>query len=170
MKEIDIIKNWRFRSDRVQHAYYIAGRRYEKFHKYLGFIAVLLMTTVGTVAFYKISNTTETHAIFGDSTEIITGGISVLAAVLTALQTFYKFAELGEKHRVAGARFAHLKHKLELLEAAYQNQELAKELSSIESEWAKLREDSPHIPDSIWNKVNKELTYAKHRNKYIRSK
>lgn len=170
MKEIDIIKNWRFRADRVQHAYYITGRRYEKLHKCLGFFAILLMTTVGSVTFYKISNTTGGSAAFGDLTEIITGGISVMAAVLTALQTFYKFAELSEKHRVAGARFAHLKHKLELLEATYENKKLNGDLSSIESEWAKLREDSPHIPDSIWNKVKKELTYSKHRNKYIRSK
>ncbi|WP_414896029.1 SLATT domain-containing protein [Pseudomonas chlororaphis] len=43
------------------------------------------------------------------------GAMSVLAAVMTALQTTLRYQELAEKHREAGARYNALGREIELL-------------------------------------------------------
>ena len=164
MKEIDIIKNWRFRADRVQQAHYLAGRRYERFHRYLGIPTTLIMAIVGTTIF---SNISENAINLPAHWQIAIAGSSVLAAALSGLQTFLGFAELGEKHRLAGARFAHLKQTLELLECL--NNELKyNNLQEIEAEWGKLREESPNLPQTVWKKIKRKLTYEEHNKKYDR--
>lgn len=166
MKEISVIHNWRFRSDRVQQAHYLAGRRYERFNRYIGAPTAVIMAIVGTAIFSNISDKAQGLSV---KWQIVVGLLSVTAAVLSGLQTFLGFAELGEKHRTAGARYAHLKQKLELLEC-YVGDDVQEKLNEIENSWAKLREDSPNLPQSVWKRIKRELTYELHVLKYQREK
>jgi len=96
------------------------------------------------------------------------GLLSVLAAVLASLQTFLRFSELAEKHRVAGARFAALKHEIELIIAMPPSSQdkLREMLSELDQRWAKLREDSPNIPGKIWRRIERTLSYEEHTRRY----
>ncbi len=164
MTEVDVIRNWRFRADRVQQAHYMAGRRYEHFHRYLGAPTAALMAIVGTTLF---SNISEDASGLSVGVQVSIGLISVLAAVLSGLQTFLGFAELGEKHRIAGARYANLKQRLELLEC-YEGTDVQDKLAAIENDWTALREESPNLPQAIWQRIKKNLTYEVHIAKYQR--
>jgi hypothetical protein len=161
----DVICNWRFRADRVQQAHYLAGRRYERFNRYLGAPSTVLMAIVGTTIFANLSDNSSGLSV---GWQITIGIISVLAAVLSSLQTFLGFSELGEKHRIAGARFANLKQKLELLEC-YLKDDTQDKLEAIEVEWSSLREESPNLPQTVWLGVKETLTYEVHSKKYVKN-
>ena len=73
------------------------------------------------------------------------------------------YSEQAESHKNAGAKYAHLKHKLELLATIppENDDKLKADLNAIESEWEKVREDGPNIPTKIWSRIEKEMTFGK---------
>jgi len=158
----ELINHWRFRVHRMQLAHYMTARKFDDRHLWLGLPAIALSTIVGTTVFASISKNTEIII------QILVGLFSVTAALLTALQTFLKYSELSEKHRVAGAKFANLKHRIELLITLVEPppEELKKQLTMIEDQWAKVREESPNIPTRIWNKIENSWTYKEHNLRY----
>ena len=62
-----------------------------------------------------------THVnINATSALVVAGGVvAFVAAVLAGLQTFYKFGEAAENHRVAGADYGEVARKLDLFLAQY---------------------------------------------------
>ncbi len=150
----------------MQLAHYSAARIYNKLHLWLGIPAVILSVVVSTSIFSSLSTSAES----GNTKWliIIIGLLSVTSGVLAGLQTFLKYSELSEKHRIAGARYAHLKHKIELLAtfSIEDEGELRDKLEQIETQWGKYREDSPNISTNQWSKIEKELTYDVHEEKY----
>ncbi len=88
------------------------------------------------------------------------GLLSVVAAVLTGLQTFLRYAELAEKHRLAGARFANLKHRIELLMTQPAESDMRSQLAAIEETWAKLREESPSLSSGVWRRIERQVQFG----------
>ena len=158
MDSADLLRHWRFRAHRVQRGHYVAGRRYEHLHLWLGVPAVILGAIVGTAVFSSLAQSEISVPV-----TIAVGFLSVASAALAALQTFLKYSELAEKHKLAGARFADLKHKIELVAVFRSNDvaAMADELSRIEEQWSTIREESPNIPSKIWDSVERDLTFEK---------
>lgn len=158
----DLIRHWRFRVHRVQLAHYEAGRRFGHLHLWLGLPVVALTTIVGTSVFATLQESTHT------SIQIAVGLLSVTSAVLAGLQTFLGYATAAEKHRIAGARFASLKHQIELLATLPppDEQQLRDALADIEKQWSTFREDSPNIPGRIWRRIENSLTLEEHEKRY----
>ena len=153
MSPSELIEQWRFRNHRVQLAHYESARRFERLHLWLGLPAVALSTLVGTTVFATLSKAPDI------SVQILVGLLSVAAAVLIGLQTFLKYSELAEKHRMAGAKFPNLKHRMELLATLPPETEveLREALASIEDTWSKLREESPTLPTRVWRHIEKSV-------------
>ena len=153
MSPSELIEQWRFRNHRVQLAHYESARRFERLHLWLGLPAVALSTLVGTTVFATLSKAPDI------AVQILVGLLSVAAAVLIGLQTFLKYSELAEKHRMAGAKFANLKHRMELLATLPPETEgeLREALASIEDTWSKLREESPTLPTRVWRHIEKSV-------------
>lgn len=152
----ELIAHWRFRNHRVQLAHYECARRFERLHLWLGLPAVALSTLVGTTVFASLAKTTDV------AFQICVGLLSVTAAVLTGLQTFLKYSELAEKHRLAGAKFANLKHRIELLSTLPPSSEadLRSALEGIEETWSKLREESPTLPSRVWRRIENSIAFG----------
>ena len=85
----------------------------------------------------------------------------MVAAVLTGLQTFLRYAELAEKHRLAGARFANLKHRIELLMTLPAEADMHSQLVVLEETWAKLREESPSLSSGVWRRIEKQVKFGR---------
>ena len=153
MAQNELIEQWRFRNHRVQLAHYESARRFERLHLWLGLPAVAFSTLVGTTVFATLSKAPDI------AVQILVGLLSVAAAVLIGLQTFLKYSELAEKHRMAGAKFANLKHRMELLATLPPETEgeLREALASIEDTWSKLREESPTLPTRVWRHIEKSV-------------
>jgi hypothetical protein len=145
----------------VQIGHYEAGRTFEKRHFWLGVPAVVISTIVGTAVFASLAEFAQDESLLW--MKIVVGLLSVIAAVLVSLQTFLRYSEQAESHKTAGAKYAHLKHRLELLATMppESDEALKEELNSIEAEWEKVREESPNLPTKIWMRVMKELTMEK---------
>jgi len=173
MSQAELIKQWHFRNHRVQLAHYESARRYQRLHIMLGLPAVILSTFVGTAVFATLSKETELQvplpggamSLSATQLHLLLGLLSVAAALLTGLQTFLKFSELAEKHRLAGSRFANLKHRIEMLATFPEATpvEVRDTLTAIETSWAKLREESPTLPASIWRRFERTMLYDKHQ-------
>lgn len=158
MDSADLLRHWRFRVHRVQTGHYEAGRRYDRLHLLLGIPAIVVSAIVGTAVFASLAAKNHEPVI-----TILVGFLSVAAAVLASLQTFLKYSELAERHKLAGARFADLKHKIELI-AVFQPAELdalKPQLAEVEERWETVREESPNIPGTIWDRIEKNMTLEK---------
>lgn len=158
MDRADLLRHWRFRVHRVQTGHYEAGRRYDRLHLLLGIPAIAVSTLVGTAVFASLAAEKHDTVI-----TILVGLFSVAAAVLASLQTFLKYSELAERHKLAGARFADLKHKIEII-AVFQSPDaetLKSQLAEVEQRWETVREESPNIPAKIWNRIEKTMTMEK---------
>ena len=173
MSQLEIIKQWHFRNHRVQLAHYESARRLQRRHLMLGVPAIMLSTIVGASVFATLSKQTDQQVfdvlglftIGAPHLRLVLGFLSVTAAVLTGLQTFLKLSELAEKHRLAGARFANLKHRIEML-ASFPpptDAETKATLENIEAAWSKLREDSPTLPAPVWRYFERTLSLDQHK-------
>ena len=157
MTPTELIEQWRFRNHRVQLAHYECARRFEHLHLWLGLPAIALSTLVGTTVFSSLEKTADVRL------QIAVGLLSVVAAVLTGLQTFLRYSEPAERHRIAGAKFANLKHRIELLSTLppANDLDLRASLEVIEESWAKLREESPTLPGRVWRRIERTVEFGK---------
>ena len=89
---------------RVAYAHKIAAEALSKRHVWFGVPVVVLTTIVGTTAFATLNDAGGTHIWIG----VFTGVLSVAAAVLAALQTFFSFADNAKGHAIASSKLFEL--------------------------------------------------------------
>ena len=90
--------------------------------------------------------------------KIAVGIASVTAAILMALQTFLRYSERGEKHRVVGIRYGALRREIEKrLAFPPGKKDLEGYLESVRIQWDKCNEDCPTVPKSIWHSTKAEI-------------
>jgi hypothetical protein len=107
---LDLLHQWNRRAQGAQRYHDATARRLGSRHYMLGIPAVVLSTIVGTSVFAALGKQVDQRLQIG------VGVVSVLAAVLTALQTFLRLAERGEQHRVAAGGYAALRRDIEVME------------------------------------------------------
>ena len=138
-------------------AHYIAWERFSRRNKLFGVPVVVTSTIVGTAIFGTIQEDPDIRW------KVAAGLLSLTAAVLSALQTSLKYAELAEKHKLAGARYAALRRQLDLFmlkhgdEAASRDRAL-EEMEALLVRVAELAEESPSLPDRVYYAAEKEFS------------
>lgn len=139
-----LISNWFKRVREVQSVHYTCMRRFSRLHYLLGIPALVLSTAVGTAVIASLENEPTGRA------KIIWGLLSVLSAVLGALQTFLGFSQRAEKHRQTGAGYGAVIRRIELLDAlSHSEKEIESELQTLKDEMDNLAEHAPGVPFSI---------------------
>jgi hypothetical protein len=78
--------------------------------------------------------------------KLFVGTISILAAVLAAIQTFLSYGQLTERHRTAASRYASCRRTIELALARHD----ASSVDRIRIEMDKVGAASPQIGDKVW--------------------
>lgn len=153
-----LIEYWMYRAARMQEAHYTAERSFNSKHYRLGIAAVTLGVVVSSSVFATVSIKPDLWA------QIIVGLLSITATLLTALQTFLKYNELSDKHRLCAAKFAHINHRLELLRRLPPptDDEVRSQLLVIEAEWDSIRVNSVSIPIGIWERFRTGLTFSQY--------
>ena len=106
---------------------------------------ILITVLVGTSSFASIAAIAVTIGA-----KIAIGLLSVTAAVLSALQTFFKFSERSEKHRHCGALYGAIERELEALLAAEPHPIDPLYLASLREKLHRLSEDAPHVPGRVF--------------------
>ena len=154
MKDIrNIAEKQRIRTHRKARAHFLSSKLNRKRHVQLGVPVVITSTIVATTIFSTLSSDSEIKW------KIITGFLSITAAVLASLQTFYKHSELAERHRIAGAEYSALNRRLELFMLKINNNDREKLIIKLEElieEINNLDSISPDPPDHIYDRAVKE--------------
>jgi hypothetical protein len=128
---------------RDQH--YAASDAATRWNVVLGIPVVIVSAVVSTSIFASINGSP------GNGWKIGAGLVSLAAAALSALQTFFKFPETGERHRLAAARYGHVRREAEVFSLHYSGGDSAQrdtaltELETIANKLGELDEVSPAI-------------------------
>jgi len=138
----ELAQEWHNRALVALTAHYASARHYNSLNSRLGISASILTTIVGATVFTSLAKSDN------DWLKIITGIATVIAAVLSALQTFLKFSEKAERCRTIAARYSSIGKELEiaLTEPASVNRAF---LEQIRVKLDQADMDAPSIPDSI---------------------
>jgi hypothetical protein len=140
------------RAGRIQTAHYDSAAILSRRHYQVGVPAIMLATLVGSSVFSALG---EGEPVWGRAA---VGAASILAAVLTAVQTFLRHDERAEKHRAAGVSYGSMKRRLEQY-VAYPPataREMVALLEQIRTDWDGLNRECPTIPESVWERVEKK--------------
>ncbi len=158
--EVEMLaKDWFRRCRESQMAHYEYCSILERRHLYFGIPAIVLSTLVGTAVF----SSWET-AVNDGWGRIVFGMLSMLAAAITALQTFLNLAEKASKHKNSGASYGALRRDLELLKTLppETEDEMKKQLQVIKLKMDELAANSPGIPSKFKVMIDKRLKSSKH--------
>lgn len=142
----EILNDWYNRVVTTQKAHYLSADYFGRKKFLLGVPAVLLSTIVGTTVFATLQKRDDSLWL-----QITVGLASVLAAVLTSLQTFLGYSERAEKHRIAGAKYGALGRHLEWVRASESYTDQVAE--DIRSRLDELAIESPNNPIFIYKRA-----------------
>ncbi|MBN2389741.1 MAG: DUF4231 domain-containing protein [Anaerolineae bacterium] len=103
-----LLKDWKRRIEINQQAHYLAATRYNKYHYWIGFPAIILATIAGATLLAEAKE---------PWIRVSVGIVGLIAAVLSAIQTFYSHAKRAEAHRSVASRLGQVKREIEILES-----------------------------------------------------
>ncbi len=146
----ELLGRWHRRLRESQFSQFHAAEARERAHLLLGVPAIVLSTIVGTSVFASLEATIDTRI------KIVLGTTSVVAAVLSALQTFLRFPERAEQHRRAGARFGAVRREVETLLAVGQPPS-AETLTRLRRRIDRIVEEAPTVPTRIHRRAEREM-------------
>lgn len=153
--ERELVLAWLRRARESQMAHYEMANILSGRDRWMGVPVILITTIIGTSVFVSL-----TAVAIAPAAKITVGLLSVLAAVLSGLQTFFKFSERSEKHRATAARFGAIRRKLEVIYAEDTASEEKHYLHTLREELDHLAEDSPHVPVSVFERIQKNMFYT----------
>ncbi|HBO2000443.1 SLATT domain-containing protein [Pseudomonas aeruginosa] len=139
----DVLQRWLKRSRESQLSHHLMAETLQGHHTKLG-IAVIAVTA--------FSGATTIVAELGGTAKLCLGLLTLFAAILTSLQTFLKFEERANHHRLAGAGYGQVRRKLELANTMPYEQAETR-LKEAEVELNKLAQESPSVSERVFKKA-----------------
>lgn len=127
-------------------------------HTRLGMPVVGLSAFAATATFAKLVESTSIYIVLG------TGALSILATVLSSLQTFLNLSDLSTKHHRAAVAYEAVLRKIDLFELKYDNRPDSPEAqTALEQIAEKLNQTvaaAPTIPYALYKKTEQPETAA----------
>ena len=151
----ELVLAWLRRARESQMVHYEMANLLSTRGRWLGVPVIFITTVIGTSVFASLSSVDITPMA-----KIMVGSLSVIAAVLSSLQTFFKYSERAEKHRSTAARFGAIRRKLEILYADQSDIAEKHYLDSLREELDQLSDESPHVPVSVFERIQKNIFYT----------
>lgn len=135
---------------RIAHkAHQQAAVKFERNGRWLGAATVIASTIVGTSLFADASSSLDVGWKIG------AGILSLVAAILSAIQGTLKFSELAALHRSAAQHYGPLRREVEeMLAAAGAGAELSPaKISDLRKRWDEIDADAPSVPQELYDAV-----------------
>jgi hypothetical protein len=152
----DLLGGWQSSVRCAQKAHFRTASLLERRHFWIGVPAVVLSTVVGSSVFASMQEKASPYA------KLAVAIASIAAAILAALQTFLRFAERAERHRVIGTSFSALKKELQF-RRVYPPRDAASEESyaaDFLKRWSQLVESSPTADERVFQFTRQEVKQA----------
>jgi len=149
---LDLLHDWCRRADASAETHYAMANRLSSSNIVLGVPVVVLTTFVGTSVFATLQENVATGL------RIVVGVVSVLAAVLASLQTFLRFGERAEKHRVAAEKWAAIRREITEMLALHPTYLASRGdpkdyLDKLRTRMDEVSTQSPEMPDRRWGRT-----------------
>ncbi len=143
-----LLQDWHKRVYAAQTAYYDEAERFRHRNYQLGIPVIVVSSVVGTAVFAGLGKE-------GGSLKWFLGSVSIIAAVLASLQTFFKFGENATLHGAAADWYAAIRRDIEeLLALPPEMRGKPKScLDSIRKEMNKAGQKSPELSERLWKRV-----------------
>jgi hypothetical protein len=141
----ELVLAWLRRARESQLSHYAMANRLAKRNLWMGVPVIVITAMVGTSAFASI--VTELIPLWA---KIAVGGASGLAAVLAALQTFFKFSERAERHKTFAAKFGAVRRELEALHASGRAVQEPSFVGVLREKLDRLAEEAPAVPVDVF--------------------
>lgn len=147
--EAELVLTWLRRARESQFSHYDAADRLGHYGQVFGVPVIVITAIVGASAFASIL--AEAVPLYA---KLIAGLCSLGATVLSSLQTFFKFSERSEKHRIFAAKFGAVRRELEMLHVQTQTQLTTTELTAVRMKLDKLAEEAPDVGTAVFSRSN----------------
>ena len=103
-----LLEKWNEKAKLSRDLHYVASVRLRRWHYWVGIPTIILSASVSTAVFATVE-----QGPFASHARVMVGVVSVAAAVLAALQTFFRFHERAELHRAAAVGHDSLSRQIE---------------------------------------------------------
>ena len=145
---------YRLLAIRKDNSHYAMAVRFERKSKVLGVPVVVTTAAVSTAIF----GTLETQVTV--DWKLATGIVSLAAAVLAALQTFFNYAEQAQQHKASARDYSKVRRGLEIFEIRHSPGETSRdealhELAGFAQQLDELEAHEPTISNRIYEKIRK---------------
>jgi hypothetical protein len=151
----ELVLAWIRRTRESQFSHYEMAQTLSRRGLWFGVPAIVISAAVGVSAFSSVA-----MEVIPAYAKIIIGLLSVAAAALSALQTFFKFSERAEKHKSAGVQYGCLRRKLEQLYTQPADKLDKKQLAELRQEMDLLAQESLHVPAHILPRVQSNVHFV----------
>ena len=141
-----LLEEWRNRAYAAQSAYYLMAERFTMWNYLLGIPVVTLSGLVGTAIFSNL----DANVPAG---RWVIGSVSVLAAILSSLQTFLRLSESATHFGVAADWYSAIRRDAEELLALPRDLrgDARSCLDSIRQEMNKVGQKAPALSERLWS-------------------
>ena len=145
-----LLEDWQRRAAAAKECHYRSATALRRAHAFLGVPVVVLTAVVGTSVFATLSK-----AEVSTSVRVAVGAVSLGAAVLAGLQTFFRFGERAERHVIAADWYAALYRETSQVRAMPPSLRGAPKecLDRLRKEMSKIGQQAPDIPENLWQTV-----------------
>ena len=139
-----MLEDWLFGARVRSVAHDKAVEYYSRLNRFLGIPAIMVTAMVGTTIFATLSEAPTKPVL------VAVGSLSIMAAVLTSLQTFLGYSALAEKHKTAADKFSDIRREIEaILAGSTAKKTMNNAISVIKEKWGVVQTNSPSIPTRI---------------------
>lgn len=154
-----LMTDWFRRARESQYIHFECGTFFSRLNLLLGVPAMILSTGVGTAVFASLEKNVD-----GDL-RIIVGLISIAAAILASLQTFLRFSERAERHRLTGSAYGAIRRSLEFVKTfpPGDEEQLKAAMAEIKKQMDALAKEAPEVPSSMKKRLDNEIKGRPHK-------
>jgi hypothetical protein len=138
MEERVLVMQWLNGIKIAQISHIRATNYYNRIGRFLGIAITIASTLVSTSIFSSLTASQNPTLL------IITGTISIFAAIFSGLQTFLNYPELAAKHRTASLRYSQLRRYVE--EILTDDALIPQAIKEIRTQWSQIEDESPDVP------------------------
>ena len=150
MDQLKLLEQWH-QGLRIDHKAHVrAATKFERDGRWLSIAALVASTVVGTSLFTDVNSPLSSHW------KIAAGILSLIAAVLSAIQGSLKLGEQATLHRTATQRYGTLRREVEELIADATNNggQISREImTDLRKRWDEIDADAPTVPQKIFDSV-----------------
>jgi hypothetical protein len=149
----ELLSKWLRRAREGQHSHHEAGKALKRANYILAIPIIVITTGLGTAAFATL--TTQLAGAW----KVTFGALSIVAAVLSTLQTHMRYAERAEKHKALGAQYGNVRRRIESILATPrgEREDRRATLDEIRARVDALSSEGDVVPRRIFAKTLKRL-------------